>query len=220
MPKPTIKQVYFDLGHVVIDVDKEAVARALAPHSELGFSGLMKIFGKGYTNFEREFWDIVCEFDRGNLHPHEFHNKIKRVLKLKIGFKAFEGAWQSMLVLDKRFIKLVCELKRQGIGTGIISDLCVIHYNRFREMVPYRGLFDNWFFSYQHGLLKRDRDGMIFEAAIRACRIQDPSQIVFVDDLEINIKYASGYGLSTFQYRSDFIELLDFLASFEFYMRL
>ncbi|MFH1193811.1 MAG: hypothetical protein V1661_02350 [bacterium] len=196
--------IYFDLGHVIVPVGKEEVAKLLAEHTPLGYDGLMKIFGHTYPEFEEKFWETVCEFDRGNIYPHEFFARVKKIISLDDNCKLedFIHAWQMMLSIDDRFLRLVKLLRRAGIRCGIISDLCIVHFNIFRKMFP-QGLFDIRLFSFMEGFLKRDCGGVVFERAIRAANLPS-DKILFIDDLPVNIEMANKFGMRTFSYSGNF----------------
>jgi glucose-1-phosphatase len=196
--------IYFDLGHVIVPVGKEKVAKLLAGYTPLGYDGLMKIFGHTYPEFEEKFWETVCEFDRGDIYPHEFFARVKKIIFLDDNLKleAFIYAWQMMLSVDARFLRLIRSLRRAGIRCGIISDLCVVHFNRFREMMP-QNFFDIRFFSFFEGILKRDNEGEVFLRAIRAANLP-PHKILFIDDLPVNIEMAKKHGMRTFLYSGNF----------------
>jgi len=203
--------IYFDLGHVIVPVNKKLVAEKLSGYTSLGYDGLMKIFGYQYPEFRGEFWETVCEFDRGNLYPHEFFAKIKPILYLSdnLSLKDFIYAWQLMISIDRRFLILIKELHEAGIRCGIISDLCVVHFNAFRQICP-QDLFDIRFFSFQEGLLKRDCDGKVFQLPIRAANLP-PHKILFTDDLPGNIEMAKDHGMRTFLYSDNFNDFVFYL---------
>lgn len=202
--KRKVDFIYFDLGSVIVPVRKDRVAALLAGYTPLGYEGLMKIFGHSYPEFEGEFWGTVCEFDRGNLYPHEFFDKVKKLISLddNLSLGYFIYAWQMMLSIDGRFLKLIKSLRQAGVRCGIISDLCVVHFNAFRQMCP-QDLFDIAFFSFKEGLLKRDNDGIVFKRAIRAANLP-PDKILFIDDLPVNIKMAKKHGMRAFIYSGNF----------------
>lgn len=197
----TISFIYFDLGRVLLSLDKEKTARMLLAVSDLSWEKIHKILVEGNIDgeYDRTFWDIVIAFDRGRIYPHEFHSEVSRVLKLHVGFDQFEKIWQSMLVVDQSLLSIIIELRKHGIRTGVISDLCPTHYNRFWEL----GLCDFFdippFFSFMEKRLKREEDGATFAKAVGAANLS-PQNILFVDDRNVNILAAKRHGLLTHLY--------------------
>lgn len=195
-----ISFIYFDLGSVLLPLDKETTLALLQEVSGLDRVDLYNIIVRDNPDkyFDKTFWDIVLAFDRGEIYPHEFYGRVKERLRLKVGFDRFAKIWQSMLTVDYSLLGIIIELRKHGIRTGIISDLCLIHYNCFRAM----GLcdfFDIPFFSFLEGRLKREDDGVTFAKTIAAANLS-PRNILFVDDRPINIAAAKRHGLSAHLY--------------------
>ncbi|PIR66717.1 MAG: hypothetical protein COU51_02450 [Parcubacteria group bacterium CG10_big_fil_rev_8_21_14_0_10_36_14] len=203
--------VYFDLGQVIIPVLRDSVAVALSRVSDLSLGRLKKIMRHGYTDKYRSFWDSVKAFDRGQIYPYEFYGQVKRRLRLTVGFKKFIKIWQMMLGLDDRFVRLIKALRAQGIRTGIISDLCIVHHDRFWQMMS-REQFDITLFSFEYGVMKSDGDGVIFERAIQAANLP-PSRVFFIDDRYVNVLAAVMCKLRVHYYENDFEVLEDHLRS-------
>ncbi len=203
--KSSVRFVYFDLGWVIIPIEKDDVAEELSECSELPLDRIKIILEHGYTNLDRRFWNIVEAFDRGKLYPVDFYWQVCEELRLKMSFRAFARIWQMMLGLDERFIDLIKKLRMQGVRTGIISDLCVIHYEKVMEILD-RELFDICFFSFMEKCLKADPGGALFKRAVRAANLS-PEQILFVDDREVNIEAAKQLGLKTSLYKNNFSAL-------------
>lgn len=198
-----ISFIYFDLGKVVLPLDKEKTARRLSAGSGLSWKEIHETLVEGNPDgeYDRAFWDVVLAFDRGEIYPHEFYSKISKILNFSscADFDFFEEAWQSMLRVDYTLLAIIKELRKRGIRTGVISDLCLIHYNYFRELGLCR-FFDIFFFSFLEGRLKRENAGATFAKAIAAANLPSES-ILFVDDRAVNISAAEGYyGLQTHLY--------------------
>lgn len=192
--------IYFDLGWVLLPLDKMATFRLLREVSGLDRDELYGIIVRDNqdTNYDKTFWDAVLDFDRGKIYPHEFYDRVKKRLRLNVDFDEFAEIWQSMLALDQSLLGIIIELRKRGIRTGVISDLCLIHYNRFREL----GLcdfFDTLFFSFMEGRLKQENEGITFAKAVSAANLP-PSNILFADDRRVNILAARRQGMRTHLY--------------------
>ena len=205
--------IYFDLGNVLVRVDKNIVANNLDPYSGLKRKRIYRIFSCDYAvDQQYEFWKVVGEFDRGNLHPDQFYGKVCRALHLeKLSFKRFVKIWKMMLEVDSGMVELIKDLRQKnGIRTGIISDLCVLHYNAVMARLS-RDLFDiPPFYSFMERCLKRENDGITFKRAIRAANLP-ADRILFIDDREPNLEAAAKWGMRTFHYTLNFNDLLQYL---------
>lgn len=212
--RPQIDFVYFDLGCVLIGVDKDIVANELDPYSGLKRARINRIFSADYAiGGEYEFWRIVGEFDRGRLYPHQFYEKVCRALKLEdITFERFLEIWKMMLTVDIEMWGLANILRtRNMVRLGIISDLCVVHYNTVMNLLK-RDAFDICFFSFLEGCLKRENNGVVFKRAIRAANVP-ADKILFIDDRGPNIKVAASCGLRVFHFKDNPKELKAYLES-------
>lgn len=208
--KPKIGFVYFDLGNVVIRVRKDIVEQEFEKVSELPREEIAWILSRGYVDDNDSFWALVRAFDRGDIYPHDFFKQTRDIFKLEdIGFEGLEKIWQKMLELDWRFFRLVARLERLGVRRGIISDLCILHYNGLESILP-QDLFNIRFFSFVERRLKKENDGQTFLRAISAAGIT-PDKILFVDDVEANIEAAARHGMRAFHYQDNFGDLLAFL---------
>lgn len=195
-----ISFIYFDLGWVLLPLNKEKTARELYMVSKLSWKEMCKILVEGKIDgkYDRVFWNIVLAFDRGEIYPHEFYERVSERLRLNVGFEKFVKIWQSMLMVDPALLAIIIELRKRGIRTGVISDLCFIHYNYFRKL-GLLNFFDIPFFSFLEGKLKREDDGVTFAKAIAAANLF-PQNILFADDRAVNISAAKRHGLATHLY--------------------
>ena len=203
--------VYFDLGHVVVPVMTDLFIDELAKFSDLSRQEIAGILGHGYDSSKREYWDVICDFDRGTLYPHEFYARMTALLRLHATFEKFAATWQIMLDIELKFAGLLDQLALQGIGRGIISDLCLLHFQRFVKLMP-QDYFNIRFFSFMEGRLKKEDDGETFRRAIVAANVK-PGRILFIDDRPENLAAASLHGMKTFLYQADFDALARHLRS-------
>lgn len=197
--KPTISSIYFDLGWVLLPLKKKETAQKLSAVSALSSGVIYKIIVDDEIDgkYDKSFWNIVLDFDRGKIYPHEFYERVSERLLLTVGFDEFVKIWQSMLTVDQSMLAIIMELRKRGIRTGAISDLCHIHYKYFLEL-GLRDFFDILFISFLEERLKREDDGITFAKAIAAAGPNlSPRNILFTDDRPVNIAAAKRWGLST-----------------------
>ncbi len=82
-----------------------------------------------------------------------------------------------------------------GLTTAILSNTNALHWREQRDAIAITELFDRKYLSFELGLAKPD--AAMFEHVIAdlAC---DPSQIVFLDDNQINVDAAQRSGIQAF----------------------
>ena len=79
-----------------------------------------------------------------------------------------------------------------GVVSGVLSNTNQLHWEHQVDAEILQGLFDHEFLSYRLGLVKPD--AAIFEKVVDELALH-PSQIVFLDDNELNVRAACGAGL-------------------------
>jgi epoxide hydrolase-like predicted phosphatase len=89
--------------------------------------------------------------------------------------------------------RLARELRRNGIKTGILSNIFLAAAWWLRITGGYRG-FDPLILSFKEKISKPQAG--IYEIAIKRLGVK-PEEIVFIDNLEVNIKAASAAGMKT-----------------------
>lgn len=215
-----IKFVYFDLGGVVCPVsNKRRIAREFSKKSKKSFQQILDILNKWWCSGEySDFGQIIKDFDVGELDIQEFYEDICRYLELEIDFFDFVRIWKGMFGIDERFVELIVKLKNEIIGTGIISDLSLLHYEEIASLLRLEYYFDVKLFSFMQKRLKKECAGATFLKSVSLAKGIMFSQkiggenIAFVDDREDNIAIARSCGIvHTFHYRQNFDFFVKFL---------
>ena len=191
-----IKNIIFDLGGVIMDID---VKHTLKAFSKLGIKNIEKYFGHGFAA------SFFSDHESGKISDEEFLKEIKKLLTVEVGGEADEvsdeaviDAWNALLLqFPPERISLLKEI-RSRYRLFLFSNTNAIHYNKFRQI--YRNsfdgeledLFEKAYFSHSMGHRKPDIGG--FELIIRENGL-DPKQTLFVDDAFINVEGALKTGL-------------------------
>lgn len=207
--KRKIDFIYFDLGNVIISLDKKYVADSLAPASRHDNATLCQMF-LHYKGLNNAFWQEIDRFDKGEYSDYDFYWSVVTTLALdstKMDFFTFRSIWRDFIYIRQDSLELLKRIK--GVRLGIISNLNRIHQARIFNMLP-RDLFDIPIFSYVEQILKPDPE--IYIRAIRAANVA-PEQILFVDDVKANIDAAAAFGIRTFHFNDNVDELEVFMRS-------
>src|SRR5437764_1303796 len=191
-----IKNIIFDLGGVIMDID---VKHTLKAFSSLGIKNIEQYFGHGFAA------SFFSDHEAGRISDEDFLKEIKKLLTDEVGGdgiaisdEAVIDAWNALLLqFPPERISLLKEI-RSRYRLFLFSNTNAIHYNKFREIYrnsfsgELENLFEKAYFSHSLGHRKPDSGG--FELIIRENDL-DPRQTLFVDDAFINVEGALKTGL-------------------------
>ncbi len=199
-----IKNLIFDCGGVVFDVDYE---RSFFEFKKLSRNpklfDQLSVFG---------FKHIASDYETGKQSSQDFLVDIRKKLDLDATDEQIIDAWNSMLVgyLDQSVV-VINQLKSQ-FKVALFSNTNEIHYNTFSPICDkLLKLFDNTYFSHQIGMKKPNLES--FEFVLMDANYL-PNETIFIDDSAENIEAAKKLGIGTIHYTQDwnFDKLIDYLA--------
>lgn len=187
-----IKNIIFDLGGVVIDIDFELTFKALAELSPYSLNETKKIMG------ELNIWDI---YERGELSDDEFIKTLKKELKITAYNDKVIAAWNALLLqIPKERIDLIRTLNNK-YQTYVLSNTSLYHIIGLNQILKessgdlslHSVMNNTIYFSYEINRRKPDLD--IYEFVIKDANIT-PSETVFLDDNLDNVLAAREAGLN------------------------
>lgn len=188
-----IKNIIFDFGGVILDIDPQLTINEFV---KLGFSGFDKLLTPAFSE------EIIGKFERGILTPELFRNKLKEFLDLDVTDQQIDDAWNSLLYDIPRERIEVIEQVKKNYGIYLLSNSNEIHYDLFVRDLQLRfgyrefdELFHKAYFSFDLHLLKPNPE--IYEFVMNQHGMV-PEETLFIDDKEENIKAAHNLGLRTF----------------------
>ncbi|HPT03952.1 MAG TPA: HAD family phosphatase, partial [Bacteroidales bacterium] len=115
-----IKNIIFDFGGVVIDIDFQAAANSF---KKLGISD----FSRMYSQISQV--QLFDRFEKGMLSPQEFRTELKIFLPSEISDNQIDAAWNSMILnIPAKRVDLLLNLKNQ-YRTFLLSNTNKIHYD-------------------------------------------------------------------------------------------
>lgn len=191
---PSIKNLIFDLGGVIIDLSIDRSMEHFA-----GLSG----FTKQRVN---EIYTTTPEFEiyeRGMMSDVEFREFVRKVFAVESTDEEIDGCWNAMLLgLPVRKLKLIESLKKH-YSVFLLSNTNGIHVNYINEiMLPSIGQqgyeLDNYFHKayYSHIMKKRKPNADIFQQVLDENSLK-ASETLFLDDNLPNIEGAKRLGIQT-----------------------
>jgi glucose-1-phosphatase len=189
-----LKNIIFDLGNVIINIDVQAPVRAFAKIANKTVEEVQVIFE------EKAFFR---KFEIGDLDEDEFRAYLCDSLGI-IGLNDadFDAAWNTVLLdIPPKRIECIQQLKKQGYRLFLLSNTSPIHIAETHQILKRTTsiekldvLFDILFLSYQMKKMKPDNaiyEQLLVEAGINA------EETLFLDDLADNINAASAMGIQT-----------------------
>lgn len=191
MQKNKLKNIIFDLGVVIINIDTDLTVKAM---KNLGFND----FQESYTLFRQT--DLFNKLEMGLISDEDFRNELRKHTINDVKNEDFDKAWSAMLLdFPKERINLIRKLGEK-YKVYLLSNTNAIHYNQYSEDFKneygfeFNSLFIKAYYSFQMGMRKPDIN--IFEFAISDSNLK-PEETLFIDDLKINIESAQKTGLQT-----------------------
>lgn len=178
-----IKTVIFDIGNVLVDFGWEKFFRQFCPDEET-FAALCRATVKSHE------WH---ELDRGILsEPEILESFIRNAPELKeLILKVMENL-DGILTLYDYTIPWIRELKEKGLQVLVLSNFSEKFYNDCIDVMDFLSETDGGILSYRDKLIKPD--SAIYELLLNRYRLE-PSECVFLDDLEPNIAAAKKLGI-------------------------
>ena len=193
-----IKNIIFDLGGVVLDIDEGIIVKELEK---------MDISVKELFHSE-EFNDVMSKFDTGIYTAPTFRKRMKALIgQEKMTDQRFDAIWNSMLLdIPRERIEAIEKVKKH-YKIFLMSNSNVIHYDLYVRDLQLRfgynefdELFNKSYFSFAEHLEKPDP--RFFELILDHEGLL-PEETLFIDDTAENIKVAKSLGIHTYHIRRD-----------------
>lgn len=191
MQKP--KNIIFDLGGVILNIDFKQTALAFA---ELGMGN----FNEYYTL--QSVSPLFEKLEIGAITPDDFYTEFRSLAKLpSLSNEQIMQAWNALLLdFPPERIKWLKQIKER-YKIYLLSNTNQIHYDSFiksyREQIgdeDFNKLFITAYYSHNLGLRKPSKE--IFEAVLKSEKLL-AEETVFIDDSMANIEAAKAVGLQT-----------------------
>lgn len=182
-----IRNIIFDLGNVVIDIDPQKTINAF---KDMGFDNINEFLGHSRS------MGFMAQFQEGKLLEDDFYNMVRQFAGKALTNWQIEQGWNAMLLnYNEKRIERLLELKK-NYRTFLFSNTNIVHYRNFAFRVPIVGdianLFEQTFYSHTLGLAKPHN-----EAYLQVLKIAgiNAHQTLFLDDLPENIDAAKKSGI-------------------------
>jgi len=192
----SIKNIIFDLGNVIINIDPNLT---LQKFRELGVEN----FSEKYTLMRQN--DVFDRLDTGKITISEFRQAVRDFSNLNLTDELIDEAWCAMLLdFPEKNVELLRKLRIEGYKLFLLSntnELHIDHYRKYMKQLFGRDLlnelFDRTFYSHEIGFRKPNRDA--YEYVLKTENL-DPAETLFIDDLEHNVIGARKTGINSYHY--------------------
>ena len=201
----SIKNIIFDLGGVLLDIDYKKTTNAFI---ELGVTD----FDSMFSQFQSDA--LFTRLETGTISEADFFERLRKTIPNPVTDAQLEAAWNA-LIMQFRIESLAClEQLASRFNIYLLSNTNSIHLRYFRQSFTLetgRPNLDSYFriawYSHLVGLRKPEKE--IYEFALADAGIL-ASETLFIDDSINNIEAAAAIGISTkLLLRGEKIENLD-----------
>lgn len=187
-----VKNIIFDLGGVILDIDYH---KTIAAFQELGFSN----FDKHYTQAKQA--GVFDDFEVGKISPEAFIDSLKSMLPDNVNTNQINDAWNAMLLewsIEK--IDFVRSLQDK-YNLLLFSNTNAIHKACFEQTLQIQigmnaldELFHKTYYSHEFGL--RKPHPISFQKILEENQLM-AHETLFIDDSIQHVEGAKAIGLQT-----------------------
>jgi len=187
-----IKNIVFDLGGVLLDIDYQ---RSVSAFEKLGIEHFEKMFSQYHAS------ELFEKLERGELSNAEFYAAIKKRLRTEVNEEEIEAACNA-LILDFRIKSL--EFLEKLAATHklyLLSNTNSIHVQFFKKRFTTQtgkssldAYFTKAWYSNEIGMRKPGPE--IFEFILQEEKLK-AAETLFIDDTLDNIETAQKLGFKT-----------------------
>lgn len=186
-----VRNIIFDLGNVVINIDTEIT---ISKFKDLGIVN----FDEMYTIMRQT--DVFDRLDTGKITLPEFRNAIREFSQLNLADWQIDEAWCAMLLdFPEENAELLRKLRAAGYKLYLLSNTNEMHIRYYTDYMKKQfgrdlldELFDRTFYSHEIGYRKPNREA--FDYVLKSENL-NPAETLFIDDLENNIAGARQTGM-------------------------
>ena len=189
-----IKNIVFDLGGVLVDLDFKAAINGL---QQAGFVNVKEQL----QSFDRE--GIFQKFELGEMTAVEFRTAIRENSTVTLTDEEIDALWNAMLLeIPREKLELILDLRGKYM-VYLLSNTNSIHWDYVcKNAFNYRGFrvndyFEETFLSYEMHLAKPDK--AIYEKVLQDANLL-AEETLFIDDSEANCKAAEEVGIHAHHY--------------------
>lgn len=185
-----IRTVISDMGNVILPFDISVFLTRIAKYSSMEKEEIMSIpvLPDG----------LIESFGKGRISPKKYFKGMKELFKVDLEFKVFLDIYCDIFSLDVSVLEALNKLRGKK-KLILLSNTDTLHFNYIKMRFPEIFIFDEYILSYEVGSVKPEEK--IFKIAIEKSGAE-PENVLFIDDMEENIRAAEKTGMKTIHFNS------------------
>lgn len=193
----TVKNVVFDLGAVLLNIDPQKSIEA--------FRQLLKP-GRKWEEAWRKSSDAIRALEDGSISEAAFLQSLRKILDPALSDTVLVDAWNAILLdFPPERIAMLHGIKPH-YRLFLLSNSNHIHFQKYESDLKkqlsggFEALFEGLVFSYREGCAKPDPE--IYRILLKRYALQ-ADETLFIDDREDNIEAARREGILAFHLQAD-----------------
>ncbi|REA56790.1 HAD family phosphatase [Dyadobacter luteus] len=209
MKNSNIKNIIFDLGDVILNIDVPVASLSFAKLSGREQAEILTLFKEN---------DLFRQFETGLLDEASFRNLIRKLVDSPDWTdEMIDTAWNSLLLdMPVERVELLKTL-RSKYRLFLLSNTSSIHITQVNKILEAATgiknldeLFDKVYLSYEMGIMKPDPE--IYLQVLKEQNIK-AEETLFLDDNSDNIKSAAKLGIDTILVQKP-VTILEYLKDY------
>ena len=184
-----IKNIIFDLGGVLLDIDFKLTHKAF---EQLGISNFAELYNQNNAD------PFFADFEKGKVTTHDFFEKIRNICHCDLSDEQIRNAWNAMLIsFPEERTQWLFEMGKK-YNSYLFSNTNIIHYQWFSKVFmgntgkDFNNCFIKAYYSHEMGL--RKPDPVSFQLIIDEQKL-GKAETLFIDDTIKNIDEAKKMGM-------------------------
>ncbi len=194
----------FDLGNVLIPFSWDCAINRFSEKLGRSIDEIRKTFK------EADYLILFYEYSTGRISTERFVDKLNELLESDLPLEIVANIWCSIFGYDREMICLLQQVSRK-YRTFILSDTDALHWNYLNEIYCLEDIVAGSILSFRYGNIKSDSGA--FEKILSSYRL-NPEQILFIDDMEKNLRAAERAGVNKIILHSSYTETVKALRIF------
>jgi len=185
-----IQTVISDLGGVIVFFDNQIFYEKMINFSPFAQEEIRKMAFAESSPRE--------SFDKGEITPQEFYERVVHKLKAKIDYDEFFSIYNDVFSLNPPVLEIMKRLK-VNYKLVLLSNTDVMRFEFVREIFPEVMIFDEYVLSFEVGFMKPHPQ--IYRDALKKAGTK-AEECIFIDDREENIQGAEELALKGILFES------------------
>jgi len=184
-----IKAFFFDIGGVLVRVDPNSAIRKLSKRLNISEDQIHKAMSK----------ELLHTYEKGHLSSNQFYEQllINYGSSKNLSLETFKTYWEDMLFPNEEMIAFLKRVTNK-FQVWLLSNTNDFHYGLLEKHFPFIQWVDGGTYSFRVGSMKPEP--LIYQDAILNSGFR-PEEILFIDDLEVNVQAGKEQGLNVILYR-------------------